>query len=140
LTDLGLVCYNEPITVTQKEGRMITLTELAATQLQQLLARQDPPDQGVRIFVQAGGCAGLQYGMNYEREAREGDITVEAKGIQLFVDPFSVSYLEGSCIDYQELLMGGGFRVDNPNAVVTCACGLSFRVEGEEESEGTSTE
>ena len=119
---------------------MITLTELAAMQLQNLLAQRDPPDQGVRIFVQAGGCAGLQYGMNYEREAREGDITVEAKGIQLFVDPFSVSYLEGSCIDYQELLMGGGFRVDNPKAVVTCACGLSFRVKEAEEAEGTSTE
>jgi iron-sulfur cluster assembly accessory protein len=119
---------------------MITLTELAATQLQHLLAQQDLPDQGVRIFVQAGGCAGLQYGMNYEPEAREGDITLEASGIRLFVDPFSVSYLEGSCIDYQEMLMGGGFRVDNPKAVVTCACGLSFRVKEAEEAEGTSTE
>ena len=119
---------------------MITLTELAAMQLQNMLAQQDPPNQGVRIFVQAGGCAGLQYGMNYEPEAREGDITVEARGIRLFVDPFSVSYLQGACIDYQEMLMGGGFRVDNPSAVVTCACGLSFRVEGEEESEGANTE
>jgi iron-sulfur cluster assembly protein len=114
---------------------MITLTDLAAAQLQHLLEQQDPPDPGVRIFVQGGGCAGLQYGMSYEGEAREGDITVEVEGIRLFVDPFSASYLDGACIDYQEMLLGGGFRVDNPNALVTCACGLSFRVKEGEEAE-----
>ena len=125
----------KPTRVAEKEVRMITLTDLAATQLQHLLQQQDRAGQGVRILVQGGGCAGLQYGMSYEGEAREGDITVEVKGIRLFVDPFSASYLEGVCIDYQELLMGGGFRIDNPNALVTCACGLSFRVKGEEAAE-----
>jgi iron-sulfur cluster assembly accessory protein len=120
--------------------RMITLTDLAAMQLQQLIEQQAPPEQGVRIFVQAGGCAGLQYGMNYEDEAREDDLSVEVKGIRLFVDPFSAPYLDGACIDYQEMLLGGGFRVDNPNALVTCACGLSFRVKGGEEGESTSAE
>ncbi len=119
---------------------MITLTDLAATQLQHLIEQQVPPDQGVRIFVQGGGCAGMQYGMSYEREAREGDIAVEVKGIRLFVDPFSASYLDGACIEYQEMLLGGGFRVDNPNALVTCACGLSFRATDREEAENAGTE
>jgi iron-sulfur cluster assembly protein len=119
---------------------MITLTDLAATQLQHLLEQQDPPDPGVRILVQGGGCAGLQYGMSYEGEAREGDITVEVKGIRLFVDPFSASHLDGACIDYQEMLLGGGFRVDNPNALVTCACGLSFRAKDREEAENADAE
>jgi len=48
----------------------------------------------------------------------------------LFVDPFSAQYLEGACIDFQDDLRGTGFRVDNPNATVTCACGISFRIEG----------
>lgn len=119
---------------------MIALTDLAAGQLLQLLAEKDQADLGVRIFVQGGGCAGLQYGMTYERVAREGDTTVEVEGIRLYVDSFSVRYLEGACIDYQDTPMGTGFRVDNPNAIVTCACGASFRAEGSKEVEKVSVE
>ena len=109
---------------------MITLTETAANQLRSLLAQKDLLDQGLRVFVQAGGCAGLQYGMSYENVAREGDAVIENEGIRLFVDPFSSQFLKGACIDYQDTLMGTGFRVDNPNAVASCACGISFRTEG----------
>lgn len=116
---------------------MITLSEIAADQLQKLLAQQDLPDQGLRIFVQAGGCAGMEYGMRYENAAREGDVVLEAQGVRLFVDPFSSQFLEGACIDYQDTLMGTGFQVDNPNAVATCACGISFRTEGSKEVEQT---
>ena len=116
---------------------MITLTDLAVSQLQGLLQQRALPDQGLRIFVQGGGCAGLQYGMTYEDTSREGDTVVEVKGIRLFVDPFSAGYLEGVCIDYQDTLLGTGFQVENPNAVATCACGTSFRTEGAEEVEQT---
>jgi iron-sulfur cluster assembly protein len=116
---------------------MITLTELAASQLQGLLQQKTLPDQGLRIFVQGGGCAGLQYGMAYEGTSREGDVVVEVQGIRFFVDPFSAGYLEGACIDYQDTLLGTGFRVENPNAVATCACGTSFRTEGAGEVEQT---
>jgi len=116
---------------------MITLTDLAASQLQGLLQQKALPEQGLRIFVQGGGCAGLQYGMAYEGTSREGDVVVEVKGIRFFVDPFSAGYLEGACIDYQDTLLGTGFRVENPNAVATCACGTSFCTEGAEEVEQT---
>jgi iron-sulfur cluster assembly protein len=109
---------------------MITLTDLAASQLQTLLQQKSSMGHGLRIFVQGGGCAGLQYGMAFEDTAREGDTVVETVGIRLFVDPFSARYLKGACIDYQEGLRGAGFRVDNPNATVSCACGFSFRTEG----------
>ena len=109
---------------------MITLTDLAANRLQDLFQQTGLAAHGLRVFVQGGGCAGLQYGMAFEDTAREGDTVVETRGVRLFVDPFSARYLEGACIDYQDRLMGAGFRVDNPNAIVSCACGLSFRIEG----------
>ena len=111
---------------------MMTLTDLAASQLKSLLQQKGLPDHGLRVFVQGGGCAGFQYGMAFERTTREGDTVTEIKGVRLFVDPFSAPYLEGACIGYEDRLVGGGFRVDNPNAVATCACGTSFRIEGEQ--------
>lgn len=116
---------------------MITLTDLAASRLQTMLQRADPLEPGLRVFVHGGGCAGLQYGMSYESTGREDDTVVEVKGIRLFVDPYSALYLEGACIDYQDVGQGSGFRVDNPNATATCACGASFRTAGSEEAEKT---
>lgn len=116
---------------------MITLTDLAGSQLNNLIQKTDRSDQGLRIFVQGGGCAGLQYGMAFEQAPRQDDTVIEVKGIRLFVDPFSAHYLDGACIDYQDNLMGTGFRVENPNAIATCACGISFRTEGSQEVEET---
>jgi iron-sulfur cluster assembly accessory protein len=116
---------------------MITLTDLAASQLQNLLQQKELPGHGLRVFVQGGGCAGLQYGMAYEDEAREGDTVLEVKGVRLYVDSFSARLLDGARIDYQDTVMATGFRVDNPNATATCACGTSFRTEGGREVEKT---
>jgi iron-sulfur cluster assembly protein len=114
---------------------MLTLTDLAAHQLQVLLLKKDLPEHGLRIFVHGGGCAGLQYGMAYENTGREGDIIVEAQGVRLYVDPFSARYLDGASIDYQQTVTGTGFRVENPNAAGTCACGVSFRTVGNRDEE-----
>jgi iron-sulfur cluster assembly protein len=108
---------------------MITLTDEAATQLQSLFCERNLEGYGLRLFVEGGGCAGLKYGMYFDHARREGDTVLEAKGIAVYVDGFSARYLEGACIDYRDSPAGGGFRVDNPNAVATCACGASFRVE-----------
>ena len=108
---------------------MITLTGPAAAQLQRLLREKEPSEQGLRIFVHTGGCADLQYGMAFEAQARESDAILESQGVRLYVDPFSATYLEGACIDYTDGPQGVGFRVQNPNAAKTCACGLSFRAE-----------
>jgi iron-sulfur cluster assembly protein len=107
---------------------MITFTDAAAAQLRRML-QQKASEQGLRIFVHAGGCAGLQYGMAFEVEGRESDTILESQGVRLYVDPFSATYLEGACIDYEDSPARVGFRVENPNAATTCACGLSFRVE-----------
>ena len=116
---------------------MIRLTDLAASQLQSLLQQETESEQGLRVFVEGGGCAGLQYAMAFEQSARENDTIVKTKGIRLFVDPFSGQYLAGACIDYEDTPMGTGFRVDNPNAHATCACGSSFRTKGSDTVEET---
>lgn len=72
----------------------------------------------------------MQYGMAFEAAPRVGDTVLEVEGVKLLVDPQSMSYIRGAQIDYVESLMGGGFRVDNPNAVTSCGCGHSFRTAG----------
>jgi iron-sulfur cluster assembly protein len=78
--------------------------------------------------------------MAFEETPKEDDVLVADKGVRLFVDPFSARFLEGARIDFQDSLMGAGFRVDNPNAVAVCACGTSFRTEGRREVDKTCVE
>ncbi len=118
------------------ERPVLTITELAASKLQTVLAEKNIPNYGLRVFVAGGGCSGLQYGMAFEQEAREFDQVVDMHGIRLFVDPTSAQYLADASIDYVDSLMGGGFRIDNPSAVSTCGCGHSFRTTGSSEAAG----
>src|SRR5512134_3904324 len=105
----------------------VNLTPLAASKVKAILAERNLPDHGLRVFVAGGGCSGMQYGMALEAAPREFDHVVESGGVRLYVDPTSMMYLSGASIDYVDNLMGGGFRIDNPNAVSTCGCGHSFR-------------
>jgi iron-sulfur cluster assembly accessory protein len=105
---------------------MIIVTDSAVKQLQSILA--DEPEaagKGLRIFVEHGGCAGLQYGMTLD-ERKEGDSIIERDGVQVLVDGESAKYLSGSTIDFADGLSGAGFRIQNPNAVRSCGCGTSF--------------
>jgi iron-sulfur cluster assembly accessory protein len=110
-----------------EETASITLTPTAQSKLQQLLQERNIPDYGLRVFVAGGGCSGLQYGMAFEAKARDFDTVVDQGGVHLYVDPTSMMYLAGASIDYVESLMGGGFKIENPNAVSSCGCGSSFR-------------
>lgn len=105
---------------------MITVTDSAVKQLQSILAEEpEAAGKGLRIFVEHGGCAGLQYGMALD-ERKEGDDVVERDGVQVIVDQESAKYLSGSTIDFADGLSGAGFRIQNPNAVRSCGCGTSF--------------
>jgi iron-sulfur cluster assembly accessory protein len=117
---------------------MITVTDSAVKQLQSLLA-EDPAatGKGLRIFVEQGGCAGLQYGMAMD-ERKEGDEVIERDGVQVLVDGESAKYLTGSTIDFSDGLSGAGFRIQNPNAVRSCGCGTSFEAPGNGEADGTN--
>ena len=88
---------------------------------------------GLRVGVKGGGCSGFQYQLAFD-ERRDGDIVFEDHGLQLLVDPQSLSYVDGSQIDYVDSLTGAGFQVVNPNVVAACGCGSSFRVKDEEEA------
>lgn len=106
---------------------MINLTEAAANKLQQVMKEKDLTNHGLRVFVSGGGCSGLQYGMTFAEGPGDGDQVFENQNIKLIVDPDSALYLMGAEIDYIDSLMGGGFRIENPNAVQSCSCGSSFR-------------
>lgn len=105
----------------------IQLTEAAVNMVQNLLEQKNVPGHGLRVFVSGGGCSGMQYGMALEEEPRPYDNVIESSGIRVFVDPTSMMYLSGATIDYVDSLMGGGFSIENPNAVSSCGCGHSFK-------------
>lgn len=107
---------------------VVSLTSSAAGKIHRLLEEKNIPSHGLRVFVSGGGCSGMQYGMAFEKEAQDGDLVIEDQGVKLIIDPVSIFYLEGALIDYiEDDLMGGGFKIDNPNAVASCGCGHSFR-------------
>ncbi len=110
-------------------GTMVTLTPVAAEKLQNILVEKNLPGYGLRVFVAGGGCSGFQYGMAFENSTEEGDSVFESSGVRVYVDSASAMYLEGATVDYVDSLMGGGFRIENPNAVSTCSCGQSFSAE-----------
>src|SRR4051794_23711531 len=109
---------------------MITVTDSAVKQLQELLSESpESTGKGLRILVEAGGCAGMQYVMALD-EPKEGDDVVTREGVSVLVDTVSAKYLDGSIIDYTDELSGAGFRIRNPNATRSCGCGTSFETAG----------
>jgi iron-sulfur cluster assembly protein len=113
---------------------MISLTDSAIQQLQSLVSDQESPSKGLRIFVESGGCAGMQYGMALD-EPKPDDHVSERGGVRVLVDPESAPYLQGATIDYSDDLAGAGFRIRNPNAVRSCGCGTSFESSAEHAAE-----
>ncbi len=106
---------------------LVVLSDAAADKLRELTAAEADPNVGLRVYVYSGGCSGFRYGMMLEDQPSSEDITVESKGIKVYVDQNSTEHLSGSEIDYLDTLMGAGFTVNNPNAVSGCGCGSSFR-------------
>ena len=107
---------------------LITMSEGAVAQLRELISQQEgaSPDLGLRVFVYPGGCSGMSYGMAFEDQPAEDDAVILVNGLKLYVDEMSTQYIAGATIDYEDSLMGGGFRILNPNAVRSCGCGHSF--------------
>ncbi len=111
--------------VTSTE-EIIQLSASAAAQVKEMLAREENSGtKSFRVFIENGGCSGLQYGMVFD-ERREGDFTAELHGVPVIVDNVSAEYLKGSTVDYSDSLTGGGFKISNPRAKSSCGCGKSF--------------
>ncbi len=81
---------------------------------------------GLRLGVLGGGCSGLSYQFKFAPSPRPNDHVFEFDGVQIFIDPKSMLYLNGLTLDYKESLMHSGFTFDNPNAQKSCGCGSSF--------------
>ena len=117
------------------ETPVLSVTPTAVEKIKGLMEEKGVTNHGLRVFVAGGGCSGMQYGMAFEGNPQATDRVVEIDGVKLVVDPVSLPYLQGANIDYVDSLMGGGFRIENPNAVSSCGCGNSFRTSGEAGSE-----
>ena len=108
----------------------ISLTDKAAEEIKSLLEEQGKKDAALRVWVAGGGCSGLQYGMAIDdQDAEDGDKALEHLGVRILVDPLSLSYMAGSVVDYVDDALGGGFKIENPNATRSCGCGSSFATE-----------
>ncbi|HAM73025.1 MAG TPA: iron-sulfur cluster assembly accessory protein [Verrucomicrobiales bacterium] len=105
---------------------MVTLTEAAANQIRTMQAAQaENAGKPLRVYVEEGGCSGLQYGMTFD-EKRDGDLQHDFYGVGLVVDSMSAEFLKGAVVDFSDALTGGGFKISNPNARSSCGCGKSF--------------
>ena len=103
---------------------MVTLTPQAAEHLKALVA-EEGPGSGLRLQVIPGGCSGFEYSLSLGA-AEDGDEVIDDAGATVIVDRFSVPYLLGAQVDYEESFQGAGFIIKNPNASASCGCGKSF--------------
>lgn len=106
---------------------LIKVLPAASKRLCGLLEKQGRAESGsLRIAVVGGGCSGLQYKMDLVDGPAARDIMVHSNGVRVVIDPKSALFVTGSELDFSDDLQQGGFKVTNPNAVVTCSCGESF--------------
>jgi iron-sulfur cluster assembly accessory protein len=124
------------VPATSADAPLVVLSEAAAGKLNELVKAEANPNIGLRVYVYSGGCSGFRYGMMLEDQPSNEDVTIESRGIKVYVDAQSTQYIAGSEIDYLDTLMGAGFTVNNPNAVSACGCGSSFRTADSEGSPG----
>ena len=108
--------------------KVVTLTDAAAERVRQIMAKAERPVIGVRVGVKNGGCAGMEYTMEYADAPKPSDEVVEDKGVKLLIDPKAVLFLIGTEMDYEEEKLKQGFVFKNPNEKGRCGCGESFHV------------
>jgi iron-sulfur cluster assembly accessory protein len=113
------------MTETISTETAVGLTACAAEECKSLLALPENAGKNFRVYVEQGGCSGMQYGMVFD-EKRDGDFVSEENGVTVLVDPISANYLRGTVVDFSDALVGGGFKISNPNAKQSCGCGKSF--------------
>lgn len=129
MTDVPQTDTQQSPAQTDNESPILTITPLAVQKVRELMAERELEGYALRVFVQGGGCSGFQYGMAFEDRFFPQDQRVEVDDIALVIDPTSLSYMRGAEIDFVDSLMGGGFQINNPNAVSSCGCGHSFRTD-----------
>lgn len=104
----------------------ITLTEVAANKVRDLISNEEVDTLALRISVAPGGCSGLRYQLQLDDRQLDGDVATDFFGVQVVTDRMSAPYLSGATIDFVDTIEQQGFTIDNPNAGSSCACGDSF--------------
>lgn len=108
---------------------MFSITDSARQQIKEML-KDEPENSRLRFGVKGGGCSGLSYALGFDDEVNEDlDIMDELNEIAVVIAKEDIAILENTEIDFKENMMGGGFSINNPNAVMSCGCGSSFRTE-----------
>ncbi len=105
---------------------MITITDTAASKVDELIKQEGDDGLALRVAVRPGGCSGFSYEMFFDTDFAPDDITTAYGNVKVVVDPSSAQLLTGATLDYKDGLQGAGFSINNPNAQRTCGCGQSF--------------
>jgi len=116
---------NELMDLASATEPVVHITSVAAEEVKSLLGKPENEGKFLRVYVEQGGCSGMQYSMTFD-EQRSDDFSVAMHGVSVLVDPFSAQYLRGAVVDFSDSLTAGGFKISNPNARQTCGCGKSF--------------
>ena len=108
---------------------MISITDRARDEVKRILEEQNLPDgTALRVGVKGGGCSGFSYTLGFDDHVAETDQIAEHDDVRIVCDPKSFLYLNGTQLDFEDNLMGRGFKFSNPNAAKSCGCGESFSV------------
>ncbi|RLQ96525.1 HesB/IscA family protein [Falsibacillus albus] len=107
--------------------KVVIITEAAAFHIKDMMKENEEENAFIRVSVNGGGCSGLSYGMGFAHEKNPDDFELDYYGIKVLVSKEDAPILNGTTVDYKQSLMGGGFTIDNPNAIASCGCGSSFR-------------
>lgn len=113
--------------VSEGNEQLIRVTDRAGKKLCELI-KEEPTGSYLRIKITGGGCNGLSYKMKFVEDIKRGDTLVCSSGIQVLVDTKSALYLRGTQLDFSDKMIGGGFKLSNPNASSSCSCGESFSI------------
>ena len=116
----------EAILSTVESTPTITLTDMAAAKVSELIQQEGNADLALRVAVRPGGCSGFSYEMFFDTDVADDDVKSEQGGVTVVIDPASASLLIGATLDYKDGLQGAGFSINNPNATRSCGCGQSF--------------
>ena len=108
--------------------KIISLTDAAADRIRNIMSNAEHEVSGLRVGVKNGGCAGMEYTMDYVRSIDPADDIVEDKDVKIFIDPKAVLFLLGTEMDYQESTLSSGFVFNNPNQTSACGCGESVEI------------
>ena len=108
--------------------QIITLSQRAADRIREIMSKDNNNSIGLRIGVKSGGCAGMEYVLEYAKEKNLNEEIIEDKGVKVFIDPSAVMYLLGTQMDYKKEQFSSSFVFNNPNETERCGCGESFKI------------